>query len=157
MYEQLQQNIGYFLNPRKKKNRFQYLNYLLSAGAILLVRVPATIMRSACRGLALNKSPCRSKSYLGAPVCIISTAQQASPKVMGQRDPRLAQFTKSSTFVMTYSNPLDIPAGGVSPVFVTGAVVGKARLFVWRRNKFWVESRARREVLLITGPIVFDK
>lgn len=35
---------------------------LRRAGAILLVRVPATIMTSACRGLALNTTPKRSMS-----------------------------------------------------------------------------------------------
>jgi hypothetical protein len=33
-------------------------------------------------------------SYLLTAACIISTAQQAKPKVKGQRDPALAQFIK---------------------------------------------------------------
>lgn len=70
--------------------------------AILLVRVPATIMTSDCLGLGLKMMPNRSKSYLDAPVCIISTAQQARPNVMGQRDPFRTQFTRSSTFDITY-------------------------------------------------------
>ena len=49
-----------------------------SAGAILLVSVPATIMTSLCRGLGLKMMPKRSRSYRAAPVCIISTAQQAA-------------------------------------------------------------------------------
>lgn len=37
------------------------------------------------------------------PECIISTAQQASPKVIGHRDPLRAQFTRSSTLDTTNS------------------------------------------------------
>ena len=48
------------------------------AGAILFVSVPATIMTSLCLGLGRKIIPKRSKSYLAAPVCIISTAQQAA-------------------------------------------------------------------------------
>ncbi|TNN40878.1 hypothetical protein EYF80_048956 [Liparis tanakae] len=58
-----------------------------SAGAILLVSVPATIMTSDCRGLARNTTPKRSMSYRGAAMCIISTAQHARPKVMGHIEP----------------------------------------------------------------------
>ncbi|GMG99102.1 hypothetical protein Nepgr_000942 [Nepenthes gracilis] len=54
-------------------------------------------------------TPKLSKSYLAAPVCIISTAQQARPKVMGQMDPRRAQFIRSSTFEMIYSAALRRP------------------------------------------------
>jgi hypothetical protein len=58
----------------------------LRAGAILLVRVPATIMRSACLGLALNTTPKRPMSYRGAAKCIISIAQQARPIVSGHME-----------------------------------------------------------------------
>lgn len=88
--------------------------YLRRAGAILLVRVPATIMQSDCLGLGLKMTPNRSRSYRAAPVCIISTAQQASPKVMGQMDPRRAQFMRSSTFEITNSAAFDSPAGDVA-------------------------------------------
>lgn len=44
-----------------------------------------------------------SKSYLAAPQCIISTAQQASPNVMGHNDPILAQLTTLSTLDTTNS------------------------------------------------------
>mmetsp|Transcript_2818 Transcript_2818/g.4088 ORF Transcript_2818/g.4088 Transcript_2818/m.4088 type:complete len:81 (-) Transcript_2818:73-315(-) len=40
--------------------------------------------------------PNRSKSYRLAPQCIISTAQQARPKVIGQIEPVRAQFTSLS-------------------------------------------------------------
>lgn len=55
----------------------------LSAGAILFVRVPATIIISDWRGLARKTTPRRSWSYRAAAMCIISTAQHARP------DPRL--------------------------------------------------------------------
>ena len=41
----------------------------------------------ALTGLARNTTPNRSMSYLGAAACIISTAQHARPKVIGQREP----------------------------------------------------------------------
>jgi hypothetical protein len=75
----------------------------------LLVRVPATIIQSDCLGLGLKIIPNRSKSYLAAPVCIISTAQQASPKVIGQIDPVRAQFIKLSTLEITNSAGLERP------------------------------------------------
>lgn len=59
----------------------------LKAGAILLVSVPATMMTSACLGLALNTTPNLSMSYRGAAMCIISTAQHARPKVSGHKEP----------------------------------------------------------------------
>ena len=58
----------------------------LKAGAILFVTVPATMMQSACRGLARNTTPKRSMSYLGAAKCIISTAQHAKPRVSGHSE-----------------------------------------------------------------------
>ena len=82
-------------------------------------------MASDCLGLGLKMSPNRSKSYLEAPVCIISTAQQASPKVMGHKDPRRAQFKRSSTFDITKSAALHNPVGldvvgGADPVYGFG-------------------------------------
>jgi hypothetical protein len=66
-------------------------------GAIFWLTRPATIMRSDCLGLARNTSaPKRLMSYRAAAACIISTAQQAKPKVIGQTDPVLAQFTTES-------------------------------------------------------------
>jgi hypothetical protein len=69
------------------------------AGAILLVRVPATIIKSDCLGLARKITPNRSKSYLLTVACIISTAQQANPKVIGQKEPCLAHETTEFTGV----------------------------------------------------------
>ncbi|GMN37026.1 hypothetical protein TIFTF001_006481 [Ficus carica] len=76
-------------------------------------------MTSDRRGLGRKMTPNLSKSYLEAPVCIISTAQQASPNVKGQRDPLLAQFTRSSTFDITYSAALDV-AGELAPSYGAG-------------------------------------
>jgi len=64
---------------------------VLRDGAILLVSVPATIIKSDCLGLALKITPSLSKSYLLAVECIISTAQHAKPKVKGQKEPCLDQ------------------------------------------------------------------
>ena len=50
--------------------------------AIFKVTVPATIITSDCLGEPLGAAPNLSKSYLGIDVCIISTAQQARPKVI---------------------------------------------------------------------------
>lgn len=74
---------------------------LLKAGAILLVSVPATIIKSAWRGLALKITPKRSKSYRLTVACIISTAQHASPNVSGQNDPCRAQETTEFRGVTT--------------------------------------------------------
>src|SRR5512145_267866 len=71
----------------------------LSIGAILMVTVPDTIMRSEWRGEAQGTIPKRSTSKREAKVAIISMAQQASPKVTGQIDDERAQLeTQSKTF-----------------------------------------------------------
>lgn len=57
----------------------------------MLVKVPATIIRSEWRGDARKIIPNLSISYRLTAACIISTAQHANPKVKGQRDPDLAQ------------------------------------------------------------------
>ena len=75
---------------------------------VLKVNVPATIIMSDCLGLARKIIPNLSKSYRLAPACIISTAQQAKPNVIGHKDPLRAQFNKSSIFDITNSNLFDI-------------------------------------------------
>ena len=60
-------------------------------GAILFVSVPATIIISEWRGDARKIIPNRSISYRLIAAWIISTAQQASPKVKGHKDPARAQ------------------------------------------------------------------
>src|SRR6185437_6429247 len=76
-------------------------------GAIRRHTVPATIIKSDCRGEPRNTpAPNRSISYREETAAIISMAQQASPKVIGQREPFLAQFTAFSRDpVMTSGAP----------------------------------------------------
>ena len=59
---------------------------------------------SAWRGDALITIPNRSMSYLLIAACIISTAQQASPNVRGQRDPARAQEITEVNFVEIHSS-----------------------------------------------------
>src|SRR6478752_10218579 len=69
---------------------------LRSAGAILLHSVPATIITSDWRGEARGAKPKRSRSQRGIDTCIISTAQQARPKVIHINEPVRAQVMRSS-------------------------------------------------------------
>src|SRR5256885_3592605 len=70
-------------------------------GAIFNVGVPATIIKSAWRGLGRKTpAPKRSMSKRDAPVAIISIAQQASPKVIGQSADLRAQLKTKSTVVV---------------------------------------------------------
>src|SRR5436309_15775016 len=58
-----------------------------TCGAIFLVTVPATIIRSACRGEGRNTSaPNRARSHRAIAAAIISMAQQARPKFRGQME-----------------------------------------------------------------------
>lgn len=58
----------------------------LTAGAILSVTVPETIMRSACRGPGANGiTPSRMKSCRAMDAAMNSMAQQARPKLKTQR------------------------------------------------------------------------
>ena len=68
--------------------------------------MPATIIRSACRGVARNApAPKRSMSKRLAPAAIISIAQQARPNVIGQMLDWRAQLIACSTVVvMTFSS-----------------------------------------------------
>src|ERR1700741_3594833 len=77
----------------------------LSIGAILMVTVPETIMRSEWRGEAQGTIPKRSTSKREAKVAIISIAQQASPKVTGQIDDLRAQLKILSVEVVTIQPP----------------------------------------------------
>src|SRR5579862_461338 len=62
-------------------------------------------MRSLCRGVPRGISPKRSQSYRVAPVAIISIAQQARPKVMGQRLDLRAQLMTLSAVARTRLSP----------------------------------------------------
>src|ERR1041385_5320936 len=65
----------------------------LSTGAIFKVTVPATIIRSDCRGLGRKTSaPKRAISNREVEEAIISMAQQANPKVSGQSADLRAQL-----------------------------------------------------------------
>src|SRR5579871_3563521 len=76
-------------------------------GAILTETVPATIIRSAWRGLARKTSePKRDMSYCGAEAAaIISKPQQASAYMNGQMERERVQFCAhksiSATLVIT--------------------------------------------------------
>src|SRR5262245_47857440 len=76
-----------------------------SIGAILMVTVPDTIMRSEWRGEAHGTIPNRSTSKRDANVAIISIAQQASPKVTGHIDDLRAQLKIFSVEVVTSQPP----------------------------------------------------
>src|SRR6266545_7301726 len=72
-----------------------------STGAIFLVTVPATIIRSDCRGDARKTSaPNRAMSYRDADAAIISIAQHARPNPIGQIDDSRAQFNMRSMLVV---------------------------------------------------------
>src|SRR5213593_4974111 len=77
----------------------------LSIGAILMVTVPDTIMRSEWRGEAHGTIPKRSTSKRDAKVAIISIAQHASPNVTGQIDDLRAQLKILSVDVVTIQPP----------------------------------------------------
>src|SRR6266571_226946 len=77
----------------------------LSIGAILIVTVPDTIMRSEWRGEANGTIPKRSTSKRDANVAIISIAQHASPKVTGQIEDFRAQLKILSVDVVTIQPP----------------------------------------------------
>ena len=73
-------------------------------GAILIVTVPDTTMRSECRGDAHGTMPRRSTSKREANVAIISMAQQASPNDTGQTEDFRAQLN-SRLVELTASQP----------------------------------------------------
>src|SRR2546430_13000384 len=77
----------------------------LSIGAILMVTVPETIMRSEWRGDAHGTMPKRSTSKREAKVAIISIAQHARPNVTGQMDDWRAQLKILSVDVVTTHPP----------------------------------------------------
>ena len=67
-------------------------------GAMRTHTVPATIIKSDCRGDARNTpAPYRSMSYRAETAAIISMAQHARPNVIGHNEPLRAQFTAFSS------------------------------------------------------------
>src|SRR4051794_28155735 len=72
-----------------------------TCGAIFLVTVPATIIRSAWRGEGRKTSaPNRAKSYRAMVVAIISIAQHAKPNCKGQTEFLRPQLYNSSRDVV---------------------------------------------------------
>src|ERR1041385_635618 len=76
-----------------------------SIGAILMVTVPDTIIRSEWRGDAHGTMPRRSTSKREQNVAIISIAQHARPNVTGHTDDLRAQFRNASAAVVTTKPP----------------------------------------------------
>src|SRR3954469_17947200 len=76
-----------------------------SIGAILMVTVPDTIIRSEWRGDAHGTMPSRSTSKREAKVAIISMAQQARPNDTGHTEDLRAQLKKPSATVVTANPP----------------------------------------------------
>src|SRR5215210_8010986 len=110
-----------------------------STGAILRETRPETIITSAWRGLARKTSePKRARSWRESVVAIISMAQQASPKVAGQREDFRAQLTSASRRVvinsgiasaMAFSIPMaKLLASGRAPAATILRLVHGARL-----------------------------
>src|SRR5664279_4132125 len=72
-----------------------------TCGAIFLVTVPATIIKSAWRGEGRNTSaPNRARSHLAIDAAIISMAQHARPKPSGQMEFLRPQLYSSSRVVV---------------------------------------------------------
>src|SRR5262249_59388197 len=79
-------------------------------GAILLETRPAIIIRSDCRGDGRKTSaPKRAISKREAPIDIISIAQQAKPKVIGQIEFLRIQLMALSKVVRTTPSGVGLP------------------------------------------------
>lgn len=79
---------------------------LFKTGPILFTMVPAIMITSAWRGVALATSkPKREKSYLAEAVAIISIPQQLVAKVSGHKELALAQLIRSSSLLNATSVP----------------------------------------------------
>src|SRR5437868_6796356 len=79
-------------------------------GDIFCATRPAIIIRSDCRGDGRNTSaPKRAMSKREAPIDIISIAQQARPKVMGQIEFLRTQLTAMSSVVRTTPSGVGLP------------------------------------------------
>src|SRR5439155_3232078 len=79
-------------------------------GAILFETRPAMIIRSLCRGDGRNTSaPNRAMSKRAAPMDIISIAQQAKPKVIGQMELLRIQLTAESIVVRIRPSAVGLP------------------------------------------------
>src|SRR5688572_23358655 len=75
-----------------------------TTGPIFKVTVPAIMIKSLCRGLGRKTpAPKRSMSNRPAPVAIISMAQHARPKVMGQSADLRAQLTTGAAISTVFA------------------------------------------------------
>lgn len=74
-------------------------------------------MRSDCLGDARNIIPNLSMSYRLVAACIISTAQQARPKVKGHNDPALDQLISVSVLDESHSNIISYTIGVMNGVY----------------------------------------
>src|SRR6185312_8065166 len=93
-------------------------------GAILLETRPAMIIRSDCRGEGRKTSaPKRAISKRDAPIDIISMAQQARPKVIGQMEFLRIQLTTLSTVVSTTPSGVGLPKVSSLTTFLPFSVV----------------------------------
>src|SRR5215831_15906332 len=108
----------------------------LSIGAILMVTVPDTIIRSECRGDAQGTMPRRSTSKRDAKVAIISMAQQARPNVTGHTDDLRAQFRKASAAVVTTNPPGKLWMPSVSDSN-SGECLSPSGRVLWSASHSW--------------------
>jgi len=66
------------------------------------------MIKSECRGEARKIIPNLSISYRLIAACIISTAQQANPKVKGHKEPALAQAITEINLVESHSSFINL-------------------------------------------------
>src|SRR6266481_9335981 len=101
-------------------------------GAIFRETRPETIITSACLGEARKTSePNRARSLRPLVAFIISIAQQARPKVAGQRDDLRAQSIKESSRVVRISGR-------------ASAMVCSSPIFLWRKLATYAVCYAAR-------------
>src|SRR6266550_7363689 len=97
-------------------------------GAIFRDTRPETIITSACRGLARKTSePKRARSLRDDVAFIISIAQQAKPKVAGQREDLRAQLIKESSRVVKTS-------GRASAIMFSSTIIVRESSIVNRKS-----------------------
>src|SRR5581483_9606864 len=121
-----------------------------SIGAILIVTVPDTIIRSECRGDAHGTMPSRSTSNREQNVAIISIAQHARPNVTGHTDDLRAQFRNASAAVVTTKPPgkLWIPSVIDSN---TAECLSPSGRVLWSCSHSWSSLKLRQMGAGITG------
>src|SRR5580658_6983663 len=107
-------------------------------GAIFWETRPAMIIRSDCRGEPRKTSaPKREMSKRDALIDIISIAQQASPKVIGQIDDLRAQLTAISSVVNR------TPSASITSSYqITGQITGaRSRWFpIYSNHQFAIHA-----------------